>query len=406
MPPMPDAATELIPLVTDPPPRRRRFGRWLVAGLVVAGLAAGAAVAVTRHRAAGAPRPEQPAAVATAKIERRDLSTTTSLPGSIGYGAPRPLAAHKEATVTWLPPAGVTIKRGGQLLRADDRQVTLFYGSMPLYRTIAGRNMVGRDVQIVARNLAALGYSIGRQPAEGERVVQSTPDAGTPADPKPTSSKPAGGKTLSVRVKEGEGVLTARLVEAIKRWQDDTDQPVTGTVTLGDVEVLSGAIRVDAVPVQPGSPANAVLMSVTPTRKVVTVAAELSDAGSIQRGDKVTVLLPDERTAKARVVSVGRSLATAEGSNGPPTLTVTVTVDDPKSIAGLDAADVKVNFAGRTVRDVLAAPVEALVALTEGGYALQGPAGLVAVKTGMFADGWVEVTGEGLAEGTDVVVSS
>ncbi|WP_158647303.1 hypothetical protein [Actinoplanes sp. ATCC 53533] len=414
MHPMPDAATELIPLVTDPPPRRRRFVRWLVAGLVVAALAAGAAVVVTRHRAAGAPRPEQPGAVATAKIERRDLSTTTSLPGSIGYGAPRPLAAHKEATVTWLPPAGATIKRGGQLLRADDRPVTLFYGSMPLYRAIAGGNMVGRDVQIIARNLAALGYSIGRQPAEGERVVQSTPPAGPKtadpktADPKTTDPKPAAGKTTSVRVKEGEGVLTARLIKAIKSWQNDTGQPVTGTVTLGDVEVLSGAIRVEAVTVQPGSPANAVLMSVTPTRKVVTVAAELSDAGSIQRGDKVTVVLPDERTAKARVVSVGRDLATAEGSgaDGAPTLTVTVTVDDPKSIAGLDSADVKVNFAGRSVRDVLAAPVEALVALTEGGYALQGPAGLVAVRTGMFADGWVEVTGEGLTEGTDVVVSS
>ena len=309
--------------------------------------------------------------------------------------------------MTWLPPAGATIKRGGQLLRADDRPVTLFYGSMPLYRAVAGRNLVGRDVQIVARNLAALGYSIGRQPSAGEWVGKPTPDPGTPADPKPAGSKPAS-KPTSVRVKEGEGVLTARLIEAVKRWQDDTGQPVTGTVTLGDVEVLSGAIRVDAVTVQPGSPANAVLMSVTPTRKVVTVAAELSDAGSIQRGDKVAVVLPDERTAKARVVSVGRTLATAEGSgsSGAPTLTVTVTVDDPKSLAGLDAADVKVNFAGRTVRDVLAAPVEALVALTEGGYALQGPAGLVAVKTGMFADGWVEVTGEGLAEGTDVVVSS
>jgi hypothetical protein len=28
------------------------------------------------------------------------------------------------------------------------------------------------------------------------------------------------------------------------------------------------------------------------------------------------------------------------------------------------------------------------------------------VHTGMFADGWVEITGAGLAEGTTVVVSS
>jgi len=85
---------------------------------------------------------------------------------------------------------------------------------------------------------------------------------------------------------------------------------------------------------------------------------------------------------------------------------VTVTADQPKNLDKLDAADVTVNFTGRTAKDVLAAPVEALVALTEGGYAVQGPAGLVAVKTGMFAQGWVEITGDGLAEGMAVAVSS
>ena len=406
---MPDAATELIPTVTDPPPRRRRLVRWLVAGLVVVALAVGAAVAVTRHRAASAPQPEQPIPVATAKLERRDLSTTTSLPGSIGYGAPRPLSAHKEATVTWLPQAGTTIKRGGQLFRADDRPVTLFYGGMPLYRPIAGRNLVGRDVRIIAQNLSALGYPIGRQPSPGERVEQSTPDSPKPGSPAQGAkgAKSAKATATSVRVEEDQGVLTTGLSKAIKNWQRETGQPVTGTIAVGDVEVLSGAVRVETVAVQPGSPANVELMSVTSTRKVVTVAAEPADAGTIQRGDRVTVRLPDESTAKARVVAVGRKVAAPDsGATGPPTIAVTVTVDDPKKIGGLDAADVQVNFAGRTAKDVLAAPVEALVALAEGGYALEGPAGLVAVKTGMFADGWVEVTGDGLAEGMDVVVSS
>ncbi|MFI5937461.1 efflux RND transporter periplasmic adaptor subunit [Actinoplanes sp. NPDC051494] len=408
MPATPEAATEIIPRITEPPPRRRRTLRWLVAGLVVAALGAGATVAVTRHRAAGAPQPEGPPPVATAQLERRDLSTTKKIAGSIGYGAPRPLAGHLDATVTWLPAAGATIKRGKQLFRADDRPVTLFYGSMPMYREISGKNLVGRDVRIIADNLTALGYAIGSQPWEGSYVTQNKPGA-PPPDPSPSSSPPgAAPTTVQVRVRDGEGVLTASLVAAIKRWQDDTGLPATGTIAVGDVEVLSGAVRVDSVAVQPGSPANADLMAVTPTRKVITLNAELSDAGSIKRGAKVTVALPDDRTVKARVLSVGRKLATSEdgAGTGPPTLTVTVTADEPKDIAGLDAADVDVNFAGRTAKDVLAAPIEALVALTEGGYAVQTPAGLTAVRTGMFADGWVEIEGDGLAEGTDVVVSS
>ena len=57
---------------------------------------------------------------------------------------------------------------------------------------------------------------------------------------------------------------------------------------------------------------------------------------------------------------------------------------------------------------MLAVPVEALLALAEGGYAVElahddGTTSLVAVELGAFADGWVEVTGD-VAEGDEVVV--
>ena len=57
---------------------------------------------------------------------------------------------------------------------------------------------------------------------------------------------------------------------------------------------------------------------------------------------------------------------------------------------------------------VTAVPVDALLALAEGGYAVERPVAgggteLVAVEVGAFADGWVQVTGD-LAEGDDVVV--
>jgi hypothetical protein len=52
-------------------------------------------------------------------------------------------------------------------------------------------------------------------------------------------------------------------------------------------------------------------------------------------------------------------------------------------------------------------PVQALLALAEGGYALETEGGdLIGVETGAFADGFVEVAGQGLAEGLEVVVAS
>ncbi|MGI9121181.1 MAG: hypothetical protein ACR2G7_13870 [Acidimicrobiales bacterium] len=53
-------------------------------------------------------------------------------------------------------------------------------------------------------------------------------------------------------------------------------------------------------------------------------------------------------------------------------------------------------------------PRQALVALAEGGYGLEVADGAarryVRVETGLFAEGMVEVSGDGLAEGMRVVV--
>ncbi|MCO8271851.1 HlyD family efflux transporter periplasmic adaptor subunit [Actinoplanes sp. TRM 88003] len=348
------------------------YRKTITGALLVLALTGAAAFVLTQDREPGpAPVAEQTEQVATVKLERRDLSTTTSLSGQVGFGAARPLAGHVAGTVTWLPKVGATIEQGRQLFRADDAPVVLFYGKMPLYRPIATPLMSGRDVRIVADNLRALGYRVGPRPA------------GTPA---------------------GESVLTPGLVAAIKRWQRDLGRPVTGTVAVGEVEVQSGPVRVESLTVQPGAAAAADLMTVTSTRKLITVSAELADAAKLTAGSRVIVVLPDDRTIKARVSAVGRDATGNEGD--APRLTVSVTVDNPAGLAKLDSAEVKVNFPGRTAKKVLAVPIEALVALSEGGYAVQGPQGLVPVKAGLFADGWVQVSGAGLTEDMDVVVAS
>src|SRR6266511_720342 len=84
---------------------------------------------------------------------------------------------------------------------------------------------------------------------------------------------------------------------------------------------------------------------------------------------------------------------------------------DPTATGSLDQAPVLVAITERIVHNVLAVPVNALLALAGGGYAVEvanadGPRHLVPVSPGLFDDaaGLVQVTGSGLAAGQHVVV--
>lgn len=83
-----------------------------------------------------------------------------------------------------------------------------------------------------------------------------------------------------------------------------------------------------------------------------------------------------------------------------------MTVADPKALTGFEQASAKVAFTAAERPDVLTVPVAALLALAEGGYGVQLVEGastrIVAVETGLFASGRVEVSGAELAEGATV----
>ncbi|MEU8372150.1 peptidoglycan-binding protein [Micromonospora sp. NPDC048894] len=248
-----------------------------------------------------------------------------------------------------------------------------------------------------ASGQAAAGQGASGQEAAGQGAAAPTPAAGG------TAATPA-----RVVVRKGEGVLTGSLMRAIKRWQQDVELPVTGRIAVGDVVVLPGAVRVDAVTALRGDDAETPLLTVTPTAKVITVQATVTEAGTVHRGDRVTVTLPGDKTVDGTVSAVGTTVAQddAAGPTSEPKRAVTVTVDE--DLTGTDAADVRVDLAGETRPDVLAVPVGALVALSEGGYALQRADDdrFVAVATGMFAKGMVEVSGDGITEDLKVVTTS
>ena len=86
---------------------------------------------------------------------------------------------------------------------------------------------------------------------------------------------------------------------------------------------------------------------------------------------------------------------------------VTITLSG-KVKSAWDQAPVQVAMQSSKRDNVLIAPVTALLALQEGGYGVEVVNGsssrLVAVKTGMFARGKVEVSGSGIKAGTTVKV--
>jgi hypothetical protein len=128
-------------------------------------------------------------------------------------------------------------------------------------------------------------------------------------------------------------------------------------------------------------------------------------------GASVEIELPDDSRVPGTVATIGR---TAEVKQEGSAATIEASVSLQSPVSSLDAAPVDVVVSTPRATGVLVVPIRALVALAEGGYAVERVSGattqLVAVEPGAFGDGIVEITGadlqgKGLAEGDTVVVA-
>jgi hypothetical protein len=131
------------------------------------------------------------------------------------------------------------------------------------------------------------------------------------------------------------------------------------------------------------------------------------------------VTLPGGATVRGRITRVGRvahAKAGSDGGSGDPAggsgeqelvIDVSVALRSARGIGRFDQAPVTVALASERRRDALVVPVEALLARRGGGYAVElaGSRRLVPVRTGLFADGLVEVSGHGIGPGTRVAVA-
>jgi len=137
----------------------------------------------------------------------------------------------------------------------------------------------------------------------------------------------------------------------------------------------------------------------------VTFNLPAGDQGMVSVGDSVIVKLPTDEEIKA-VVRFVDSVVTEIG-NGSKVIEVILDVVDAEDTETYDEAPVDILVISEVSEGVLYVPVNALVALAEGGYAVEVLSGeesiYIKVEIGVFTDGYVEIIGS-IQEGQEVIV--
>jgi hypothetical protein len=144
------------------------------------------------------------------------------------------------------------------------------------------------------------------------------------------------------------------------------------------------------------------MLSYTNTARLVTVSLSIADHRFAVPGSSAAVTLPDGREVAGVISEVSAVVSEEEQTE------VTVAIPDQAALGGLEAATVDVEFETERREDVLTVPIVALLARAEGGFGVEivegGRTRIAPVRTGMFASGRVEISGDDIAEGVKVGV--
>ena len=334
----------------------------LVAVLTVGGFLAVDRLAGEQEDRTVVEKPE----LGTAPVVRTDLRRVETFPAALRFGGSRLVITAAGGIVTRVPDEGAELARGDSLIEIDGSPVFVFYGERPMWRPLRlmrdGSWIEGPDVEQLETNLEALGYPIRPAP---------------------------------------DRLFDDQTFRAIRQWQADAGLEEDGTVELGRIVYVEGPIRVGRSLVDlgavmaPGVP----IVEVSNTTQEVRLELPVDRRDRISVGESVGVRLPDDVTAGGTVHDIGMVVfRPVEDRRGVDFVEVAIHLDDPRVGAPYHGYPVDVEIVTDEAAGVLAVPVKALVALSEGGYAVEvesdGEVTLVGVDTGMYADGLVEVQGE------------
>ncbi len=379
---------------------RRRS--WVTAGaaVVIVGGAIAAAL-VTTSDTTGATSTHARQSESLQPVEARTLATTKDVSGTIGFGAAAAVTlsagssssaasgstagaggaasaaasgsgsgsgSSSTGTITALPAVGTVVQPGNSLAEVDGvPSAFLMVGTRPAWRTFTSGMVDGADVRQLETTLAWLGY----------------------------------GKYLTV-----DDTFTSGTTSAIKAFQSDRGITNSGTLTTAQVVFEPGPVRVASQSAKIGGNASGEILTTTGTAPLVHVDLDATLVANATVGAKATLDLPDGSSADGTIVSVGSATSSTSSASGQSnqqsaTTTTTVGVDivvDGKNVARFDGASVVVHLVTAKAENALSVPVKSLVALAEGGFAVERVRGgrhqLVKVTPGTYAGGFVQVSGD------------
>jgi hypothetical protein len=247
----------------------------LFTGVIVGAGLPGSSKGASQAKASGA-----------ATVQRRDLVSTDTESGTLGYAHPQTVYNRVGGTITWLPSVGHEVKPGGTLYRVDNSPVILFDGTTPAYRTLSSGVTNGPDVQELNGNLVALGFDPSH-----EITVDDTWQTGT--------------------------------TDAVNRWQAALGQTQTGTVTLGQVVFLPGPQLVTTVETVLGSTGASAASSASGSSSSGSSGSGSSGAGTgavyIGSGSHAEFVSLSSTTRKPATAPPGPNGPTGPGKNSPNT---------------------------------------------------------------------------------------
>lgn len=312
---------------------------------------------------------------ATAAITRGDLGSRREFKATVSFGDPWPVAIAATGTVTGSHPAGTVVDHGAELVRIDDRPVFLAEGTMPLYRELRRVDTRARD-----ENGDRLELQRGQDVTQLQAFLLA-------------AGFDAGGAL------EADGVLGVGTEKATKAWQEAVGLPITGRVDATQVVFGPDPVRISS---ELRIGAAFATLEVNRAEASVLVDTSNRDRSALPVGGPVTIVLPDGSRTDG-TVDTQEQVTAGDGSRVWRS-TILAAGDLP---AAASTATVEVH--DLVAEDVLLVPASALLALAEGGFALElvddnGATRLVRVEVGAVLDARAEVRGDDIAEGTTVVV--
>ncbi len=311
----------------------------------------------------------------TATVERGDLSAEREFNATVSFGDPWTVTTAATGTITQRHPVGTVVQFGETLARIDQKPLFLGQGGMPMYRELykvasGSRDEYGNRLELM------VGYDIGH-------LQTFLLAAGFDAD----------GKL------EVDGTFGSATEKAVKAWQAAVGLPVSGRVDNSQIVFNPEPLRIAS---ESRIGATFTELEVNNAEAAVLVETSNRDRAALPIGAAVTVALPDGSELSGTVTEQKQET----GSDGSRVWQTTITTNaEPPG----DASTATVTVTEVLAENVLHVPVGALLALAEGGFAVEVPAGgstnLVAVDVGEVLDGRAEVTGN-IDEGTKVLVAT